>query len=273
MSLAQMLLLRALTVHFWKTPYAHPLVQWGTLLHDRFLLPHYVWSDFQTVIGELNQAGYPFSADWYAPFLEFRFPHYGRVEYEGIEIELRMALEPWLVFGEEAGQSRQARVVDSAVERLQVRCTGLDPEHYLLACNGRRVPLQPTGKAGEHVAGVRYKAWKAPFGLHPGIETHAPLVFDLFDRRVGRSVGGCVYHVAHPGGRSSETFPVNAYEAESRRIPRFWPYGHSAGDWPAPAWVRHVPGLREAMTAGFGEPQPEPANPDFPFTLDLRRPA
>jgi len=273
MSLAQMLLLRALTVHFWKTPYAHPLVQWGTLLHDRFLLPHYVWSDFQTVIGELNQAGYSFSADWYAPFLEFRFPHYGRVEYEGIEIELRMALEPWLVFGEEAGQSRQARVVDSAVERLQVRCTGLDPEHYLLACNGRRVPLQATGTAGEHVAGVRYKAWKAPFGLHPGIETHAPLVFDLFDRRVGRSVGGCIYHVAHPGGRSSETFPVNAYEAESRRIPRFWPYGHSAGDWPAPAWVRHVPGLREALAAGFGEPQPEPANPDFPFTLDLRRPA
>jgi uncharacterized protein (DUF2126 family)/transglutaminase-like putative cysteine protease len=273
MSLAQMLLLRALTVHFWKKPYHHPLVQWGTLLHDRFLLPHYVWSDFKSVLAELTEAGYPFNPAWYEAFLEFRFPHYGLVEYEGTVIELRMALEPWLVFGEEAGQSQQARVVDSAVERLQVRCTGLDPERFLVTCNGRRVPLQPTGTPGEFVAAVRYKAWKAPFGLHPAIEVHAPLVFDLFDRRLGRSVGGCVYHVAHPGGRSSETFPVNAYEAESRRIPRFWAFGHTAGDWPAPAWVRALVGPSGLDAGLLREPSPEPANPDFPYTLDLRRPA
>jgi uncharacterized protein (DUF2126 family)/transglutaminase-like putative cysteine protease len=270
MSLAQMLLLRALTAHFWKTPYHHPLIPWGTLLHDRFLLPHYVWSDFRAAIADLNEAGYPFDAAWYEAFLEFRFPHYGRAEYAGVSLELRMALEPWPVFGEAAGQSQQARGVDSAVERLQVRCTGLDPERFLVVCNGRRVPLQPTGTAGEFVAGVRYKAWKAPFGLHPAIEVQAPLVFDLFDRRLGRSVGGCVYHVAHPGGRASESFPVNAYEAESRRIPRFWAFGHSAGDWPAPAWARSHAGPGPGLVR---EPAPEPANPDFPYTLDLRRPA
>ncbi|MGZ8217770.1 transglutaminase family protein [Methylomagnum sp.] len=288
MSLAQMLLLRALTAHFWKTPYRHPLARWGTLLHDRFLLPHYVWADFKSVMAELNEAGYPFDPAWYEPFLEFRFPHYGLVQYEGVTLELRMALEPWLVFGEEAGASQQARVVDSAVERLQVRALGLDPERYLVVCNGRRVPMQATGTPGEYVAGVRYKAWKAPFGLHPAIELHAPVVFDLFDRRLGRSVGGCVYHVAHPGGRSYDSFPVNAYEAESRRISRFWAYGHSAGDCPAPDWIRDlaVPfdsaqgtddWVRDIATHHGGgpalvrEPAPEPVNPDFPCTLDLRR--
>ncbi|HYE37217.1 transglutaminase family protein [Methylocaldum sp.] len=273
MSLAQMLLLRTLIAYFWKHPYRHPLVRWGTALHDRFLLPHYVWADFRSVIAELNEAGYPFSTAWYEPFLEFRFPHYGQVECEGVVLELRMALEPWLVLGEEAGAQREARVVDSAVERLQVKCRGYDPERFLVTCNGRRIPLQPTGPEGEYVAGVRYKAWKAAFGLHPTIEVHAPLVFDLFDRRLGRSVGGCVYHIAHPGGRSYETFPVNAYEAESRRISRFWDWGHTAGDRPPPVWA-------EKLKAHYGhgsatqvhEPPPEPMNPDYPCTLDLRRP-
>jgi uncharacterized protein (DUF2126 family)/transglutaminase-like putative cysteine protease len=273
MSLAQMLLLRTLVAHFWKTPYSHPLVDWGTALHDRFLLPHYVWTDFQGVIEQLNDAGYPIEAAWYEPFLEFRFPHYGRVDYQGVGLELRMGLEPWLVFGEEAGAQRQARVVDSAVERLQVLCTGIDRERYLLTCNGRRVPLQPTGRDGEFVAGIRYKAWKAAFGLHPTIEVHAPLVFDLFDRRLGRSLGGCVYHVAHPGGRAYETFPVNAYEAESRRISRFWAYGHTAGDRPPPDWARKLADRYDGgRPAALREPPEEPANPDFPFTLDLRRP-
>jgi uncharacterized protein (DUF2126 family) len=272
MSLAQMLLLRALTVQFWKSPYRHPLVRWGTLLHDRFLLPHYVWADFCSVITELKEAGYPFSAVWYEPFLEFRFPHYGSVTYEGVVLELRMALEPWLVFGEEAGAARQARVVDSAVERLQVKCSGLDPERFLVACNGRRVPLQATGNDGEYVAGVRYKAWKAAFGLHPTIEVHAPLVFDLVDRRLGRSVGGCVYHVAHPGGRAYETFPVNAYEAESRRISRFWAFGHTAGDCPPPRWLQRLAARYGQPQSPVREPPAEPPNPDFPCTLDLRRP-
>jgi uncharacterized protein (DUF2126 family)/transglutaminase-like putative cysteine protease len=272
MSLAQMLLLRALTARFWKEPYRQPLVHWGTLLHDRFLLPHFVWADFQAVIAGLNEAGYPFDAAWYEPFLEFRFPHYGLVEYEGVTIELRMALEPWLVFGEEAGANQQARVVDSALERVQAKISGLDPERYLVTCNGRRLPLQATGNPGEYVAGVRYKAWQAPFGLHPAIEVQAPLVFDLFDRRLGRSVGGCMYHVAHPGGLSYETFPINSYEAETRRISRFWAFGHTPGDCPPPGWTGSLGAFGSQDPAPIREPAVEPVNPDFPCTLDLRRP-
>lgn len=272
MSLAQMLLIRALTTHFWKSPYQHPLIKWGTLLHDRFLLPHFVWNDFQEVIRELRETGYPFAAEWFDPFLEFRFPHIGRARYENVTLELRAALEPWLVFGEDSAEARQARVVDSAVERLQIKCQGLDPERHLVTCNGRRVPLLATGQNGEYVAGIRYKAWQAPFGLHPGMETHAPLVFDLFDRTLGRSIGGCVYHVAHPGGRSSDTFPVNAFEAESRRIPRFWAFGHTADNWPAPEWTQIIAHYYPPESGHLREPPEESVNPDFPFTLDLRRP-
>ncbi len=181
MSLAQMSLLRALVARFWNNPYRHPLARWGTALHDKFLLPEPVWADFRDVMEDFNWAGYPFDLSWFAPFLEFRFPVYGRVSYADVRLELRMALEPWLVLGEETIAQRQARVVDSALERLQVKCAGFDPERYLLTCNGRRLPLQPTGQPAEYVAGVRYKAWKATFGLHPTIEPHAPLVVDLFD--------------------------------------------------------------------------------------------
>jgi len=246
-------------------------VRWGTALSDRFMLPHYVWQDFRGVIDDLNAAGYPLRLDWFEPFLEFRFPHYGRVHYAGVEIELRMALEPWLVLDEETATHRQARVVDSAIERLQVVCRDFDAERFLVTCNGRRLPLAPTGTPGEFVAGVRYKAWPAVYGLHPTVPVHAPLVIDLIDRRLGRAVGGCVYHVAHPGGRSYATFPVNAYEAEARRVARFWDWGHSAGlTPPAPG----VAGL-DAFRAGAGELLREPArerpNPDYPHTLDLRR--
>ncbi len=271
MSLAQMALLRALVARFWQCPYRHPLVNWGTALHDRFLLPHYVWSDFASVIDELRRAGYPFELAWFDAFMEFRFPVYGRVHYEGIELELRMALEPWLVLGEDATAHRQARVVDSAVERLQVTCRHLDPERYVVTCNRRRLPLQATGRARDYVAGVRYKAWKAAFGLHPTIEVHAPLVFDIFDRRLGRSVGGCEYHVAHPGGRAYETFPVNAYEAESRRFSRFRDYGHTTGDQPLPGWLESFsPPGAPTGSPPLREPPPEPQNPYYPCTLDLR---
>ncbi|MFO1417127.1 MAG: transglutaminase family protein [Methylotetracoccus sp.] len=271
MSLAQMLLIRAMLAWFWRQPYRHPLVPWGTALHDRFLLPHFVWSDFTTVIEQLRAAGYPFEASWFDAFQEFRFPVYGRVSYEGVELELRMALEPWLVLGEDATAHRQARVVDSAVERMQIRCRNLDPERFLVTCNGRRVPLQPTGQPGDYVAGVRYKAWKSAFGLHPTIEMHAPLVFDLVDRRLGRSIGGCVYHVAHPGGRAYETFPVNAYEAEARRYSRFWDCGHSSGETPPPAWSEALAPYRSAPPPSIHEPPHERPNPDYPCTLDLRR--
>ncbi|RMG28186.1 MAG: transglutaminase family protein, partial [Gammaproteobacteria bacterium] len=240
MSLAQTLLLRALVARFWRQPYHYALVEWGTALHDRFLLPEMIWADFQDVIEDLQSAGYPFQLDWFLPFLEFRFPLYGRAEYDGVHVELRMALEPWLVLGEEASAQRQARVVDASVERLQVKCHGLDPARHLVTCNGRRVPLAPNAAGDALVAGVRYKAWKEPFALHPTIEVHAPLVVDVFDRRLGRAIGGCVYHVEHPGGRNPDTFPVNAYEAEARRIARFWAWGHTPGDREPPPWVARL---------------------------------
>ncbi len=273
MSLAQMSLLRALVARFWKQPYRQPLVNWGTELHDRFMLPEAIWADFRSVIEDFKVAGYPFSLQWFAPFLEFRFPLYGRVSYSGVELELRMALEPWLVLGEEATAHRQARVVDSAVERLQVKCRGLDPERYLVTCNGRRLPLQPTGVADEFMAGVRYKAFKAPFGLHATVEAHAPLVIDVFDRRLGRAIGGCLYHVDHPGGRNYETFPVNPYEAEARRIARFLAWGHTAGEARAPAWVETLRACYAGAAEGvLREPRAESPNPEYPYTLDLRRP-
>ena len=272
MSLAQMSLLRALVVRFWKEPYRHPLVRWGTALHDRFLLPEAIWTDMRDVIDDFNRAGYPFDLAWFAPFHEFRFPVYGRVEYDGLQLELRMALEPWLVLGEEATAQRQARIVDSAIERLQVKVRGMDPEHYYLTCNGRRLPLQPTGQPDEYFAGVRYKAWKAIFGLHPTTPMHAPLVVDVFDRRLGRAIGGCVYHVNHPGGRAYDTFPVNAYEAESRRISRFWSWGHTAGEAAPPAWVQKLQRAVALTPAqALREPFVEAPNTEYPHTLDLRR--
>jgi uncharacterized protein (DUF2126 family) len=214
------------------------------------MLPHFVAADFRDVVVDLQQAGYPARFEWFAPFFEFRFPRYGTVVYSGVEIELRQALEPWHVMGEEVQAGATSRYVDSSVERMQVKVRQLMTSRYVVTCNGRPVPLAPTGTHGEYVAGVRYRAWQPPSALHPTIPVHSPLVFDLVDVSTGRSLGGCTYHVIHPGGRSYERFPVNANEAEARRMARFTSHGH---------------------TPGAMQYSPERPSAEFPYTLDLRR--
>ena len=249
MSAVQMLLLRTLVARFWREPYRGPLVRWGTALHDRWLLPHFVEADIRDVVRDLHSAGYPFSNAWFVPFIEFRFPRFGTVSYDGITIELRQAIEPWHVLGEEMSGSGTARFVDSSVERLQVKVTGMVGERHRVTCNGRALPLTSTGVPGEFVSGVRFRAWNPPSALHPTIGVQAPLVFDLVDTWAERALGGCTYHVSHPGGRNYATFPVNANEAEARRFARFWSHGHTPG----------------AMVLAD-----EPVNPANPTTLDLR---
>jgi uncharacterized protein (DUF2126 family)/transglutaminase-like putative cysteine protease len=252
MSLTQQLLLRALVARFWKAPLApEKLTRWGTELHDRFMLPFFVWQDFEDVLADLREHGYPLEASWFAPHFEFRFPRCGELATRGMELELRTALEPWNVMGEDATAGGTARYVDSSLERLQVKVTGMPSERFEVRCNQRPLPVQPTGKKGEVVAGVRFRAWQPPRCLHPHIGVHAPLTIDLVDRWTNRSLAGCQYHVSHPGGRSHDTRPVNALEAEGRRRARFSLVGHTPGQAPP------------AISAG--------ENPDFPFTLDLRR--
>jgi uncharacterized protein (DUF2126 family) len=249
MSIVQQLLLRALVARFWKEPYRAELVRWGTELHDRFLLPSFIWMDFEDVLEEMAQAGHGFKAEWFAPHFEFRFPKVGELTARGVHMTLRNALEPWHVMGEEGAQGTTVRYVDSSLERMEIKVTGLVDPRHVVTVNGTAVPLQPTGRVGEYVCGVRYRAWNPPSALHPSIGVHAPLVIDLVDRWMKRSLGGAQYHVAHPGGRNYATFPINAYEAESRRLARFFTIGHTPG----------------VMTVA--EPQ---RSLEFPFTLDLR---
>ena len=253
MSLTQHLLLRGLINRFWDEPYKpERLVDWGTALHDRWLLPHFIEEDMGDIVQDLRDWGMPFEKEWFDPHVNFRFPRFGSVNNRGIEFEVRAALEPWHVLGEEPGGGGTARYVDSSVERVQLKVTGLTSERYQVTCNGRLVPLHNTGTNGEHVAGVRYRAWQPPSCLHPTIPPDAPLVFDLLDTWNGRSLGGCTYHVAHPGGRGYDNFPVNAYEAESRRLSRFTTTQYTPGRLP----VASPPGMSEK----------------HPYTLDLREP-
>ncbi|TAL50287.1 MAG: transglutaminase family protein [Methylovulum sp.] len=280
MSLVQMALLRSLIAWFWREPYKHDLVRWGTELHDRFMLPHYVREDMKHVVKDLQRAGYGFELEWLEPFFEFRFPRYGTTMVDDMELELRFAIEPWHVLGEEVSSTGTARYVDSSVERLQVKVAGFTEGRYVLACNGRRLPMRATKRQGEYVAGLRYRAWQPPSALHPTISPHVPLVFDVIDTWNGHAVGGCTYHVAHPGGRSYDAFPVNSFEAEARRITRFWDYGHTPG-------VVIRPPLSASPSAPSDKafvdkftvnkaaprpmaPPPEELSEEYPFTLDLR---
>jgi uncharacterized protein (DUF2126 family)/transglutaminase-like putative cysteine protease len=272
MSLLQMLLIRGLIAKFWKKPYKHELVRWGTELHDKFMLPHFVHQDLQDVVNDLNEAGYPFQLSWFEPFFEFRFPHYGTVRIEGIEMEVRMGIEPWHVLGEEMSSTGTARYVDSSLERIQVKLKGLNNSRYMLLCNGNRVPLRETGIKEEYVCGIRYRAWQPPSALHPTIGVDTPVTFDIIDTWNSRSIGGCTYYVAHPGGRSYDSFPINANEAESRRVNRFTDTAHTQGVLrPAPYFSRIEHYIEQNRLPYYYDAPVADANKEYVYTLDMRR--
>jgi len=249
MSLAQHLVLRGLVARFWKEPYTKPMVRWDSEIHDRWMLPHFIWQDFNEVLSDLGNHGYEVDPKWFDPHLEFRFPRIGDLKQFGIEMELRHAIEPWHVLGEEGSAGGAVRYVDSSVERMEIKVKGMTGERHVVTCNGYRIPLHSTGTHGEFVAGVRYRAWQPPNCLHPTIPVHTPLTFDLVDTWNDASVAGCKYHATHPGGLAHEDFPINSFEAEARRLARFFRSGHTGGK------------------IEIKEPKP---SPDFPFTLDLR---
>jgi len=255
MNLLQMLLVRALVSMFWKTPFEGSLARWGTALHDRFMLPEFIRRDLRDVLSRLRLSGYNFEDEWFDAHLEFRFPKIGSIAADGVELELRHALEPWNVLAEETYSGRTVRSVDSSMERMQVKVSGFTTEsRYVVVCNERRVPLQLTGEPGTALAGLRFRARRLSASLHPTVPVHAPLVFHLVDRLRGYSIGQCTYHVGPPDGRAYAARPVNAAEAEDRRMERFQIGTYAPSPMAAP------------------EEEGNEINPLFPMTLDLRLP-
>ena len=253
MGLLQTLLVRALVALFWQIPFTADLLRWGAALHDRFMLPHFVAADFAEVLAHLNRSGYPFDLAWFAPHLEFRFPRIGSLTVDGLTLELRQALEPWNVLAEETTSAGTGRSVDSSLERMQVKLSGIaQPDRYLATCNGRRIPLHPTGTPGEHIAGIRYRARRLNAALHPTIPVHTPLTFELIDTQTRQAVARCTYFAGRPDGTLHPNRPTTGEEARTRRGERFQIETPSTDPIPLP---------------------PEEHNPVFPMTLDLRWPA
>ena len=272
MCIVQLLLIRTLVARFWNKPYKHKLTRWGTELYDKFMLPHYVQQDLAEVVRDLQEQGYPFQLEWLETFLEFRFPLYGKIKVQEMELLVRMGIEPWHVLGEEAAQGGTARFVDSSVERVEVKVKNFNADRYMVTCNGVPVPLQFTDVKGEYVAGVRYRAWTPPSALHPTLGKDVPLVFDIVDTWNHRAIGGCTYHVAHPGGRNYDSFPVNSYEAEGRRISRFWTQGHTQGAFtPTESFSVATRYLEPNEVPRNFDPPPLRISPEYPRTLDLRQ--
>ena len=278
MCLVQILFIRTLFAWFWKKPYDQKLIRWGTELHDKFMLHHYVKEDLKDVCEHLNKDGYAFDISWLEPFFEFRFPLIGKVAQKGISLSLRTGIEPWQVLGEEMSSSGTSRFVDSSVERLELKVQGINEERYAILCNEQRVPLTSTGTNEEYIAGIRYKAWAPPSALHPTLPTDVPLVFDIYDLWNQKSIGGCTYYVAHPGGRNYDTYPVNSYEAEARRESRFFNFGHTQTEasnqtsmnYQASSGAQRF--MNTEYVSNIKDVPFEKVTPDkeFPYTFDLR---
>jgi uncharacterized protein (DUF2126 family) len=250
MATAQMILARAVVAATAGEPYDQPLVRWGQALHDRFLLPFWLWRDFEDVLATLETRGFPLPRDAYRPFLDLRCPVVGRMQAGDVVLEVRNALEPWHVLGEEPSGGGTSRYVDSSMERVEVRVDGLIAERHQVLVNGLELPMRATGTAGEAVGGVRFRAWAPAHSLHAHIGIHHPLRFDVLDRWARRSLGACAYHVWHPEGRAFDTPPLTRFEASARRAQRFTLEGPSP--WPVTV-------------------HPTTPHPDAPCTLDLRR--
>ncbi len=272
MCIVQLLLIRCLLAWFWKKPYQHKLTRWGTELYDKFMLPHFVEQDLAEIVRDLQEAGYPFQLEWLETFFEFRFPLYGKIRVQEMELFVRMGIEPWHVLGEETARGGTARFVDSSVERVEIKVRNFNADRYLVTCNGVPVPLQKTAINGEYVAGVRYRAWTPSSALHPMMDKDVPLIFDIVDTWNHRAIGGCTYYVSHPGGRNYDTFPVNSYEAEGRRISRFWNQGHTQGAFtPTEKFSTVQRYLEPNQIPRNFDPPPIKINPEYPRTLDLRQ--